>query len=112
MYKIPSDMHPATKLIFEEIGKLGVRLVNEERTKIIIMPEDFTHFQIRIGEFTLSSMFGIHYSHYKVAIKCDTSAKILAQQLTVVAKSRPPPPKLEHWSTGHAREDYWSVPSK
>jgi hypothetical protein len=43
-YDIPSDMDPATKLILEEIGKLGVKLVNGEGNKIIIMPEDFKHF--------------------------------------------------------------------
>jgi hypothetical protein len=34
-YKIPSDMDPATKLILEEIGKLGVKLVKnmEKETK-------------------------------------------------------------------------------
>ncbi len=40
-YKIPSDMDPATKLILEEIGKLGIKLINGEGTKIIITPEDF-----------------------------------------------------------------------
>jgi hypothetical protein len=34
-------MDPATKLILEEIGKLGVKLANEEETEIIITPEDF-----------------------------------------------------------------------
>jgi hypothetical protein len=43
-YKIPSDIDPATKLILEEIGKLGVKLVNEEGTKIILTPEDFQRF--------------------------------------------------------------------
>jgi hypothetical protein len=27
-YSIPSDMDPATKLILEEIGKLGIKIVN------------------------------------------------------------------------------------
>jgi hypothetical protein len=40
-YKIPSDMDPATKLILEEIRKLGIKLINGERTKIIITPEGF-----------------------------------------------------------------------
>jgi hypothetical protein len=40
-YDILSDMDPATKLILEEIGKLGVKLVNGEGNQIIIMPEDF-----------------------------------------------------------------------
>jgi hypothetical protein len=32
-YKIPSDMDPATKLILEEIGKLGIKLINGKGTK-------------------------------------------------------------------------------
>jgi hypothetical protein len=42
-------------------------------------------------------MSGVHYGHYKAAIKCDISTKILAQQLTVIAQSRIPP---ESWSIG------------
>jgi hypothetical protein len=40
-YNIPSDMDPATKLILEKIGNLGVKLINEEGTGIVIPPEDF-----------------------------------------------------------------------
>ncbi len=90
-YKFPSDMEPATKLILEEIGKLGVKLVNMEGTEIIITPEDFTHFWTRVGKFTSSSMSGVHCGHYKAAIKCNISTKILTQQLTVVARSGIPP---------------------
>jgi hypothetical protein len=43
-YEIPPDMHPATKLILEELGRLGMKLINEEGTEIIITPEDFKHF--------------------------------------------------------------------
>jgi hypothetical protein len=64
-YDIPSDMDPATKLILEEIGNIGVKLINEERTEIVITPEDFTQFWKRVGEFTSSSMPGIHYGRYK-----------------------------------------------
>ena len=78
-------MDPATKLILEEIGNLGIKLINEEGTEIVITPEDFTQFWKRVGEFTSSSMSGIHYGHYKAAIQCDISTRVLAQQLTVVA---------------------------
>jgi hypothetical protein len=50
-----------------------------------------------VGESTSSSMLGVHYGNYKVATKCATSTKILAQQLTVVARSGIPP---EKWSIG------------
>jgi hypothetical protein len=43
-------------------------------------------------------MSGVHYSHYKATAKCATSTKILAQQLTVVARIGIPP---ENWSIGH-----------
>jgi hypothetical protein len=42
-------------------------------------------------------MSGVHYSHYKATIKCDTSIKVLAQQPTVFARSGIP---LENWSIG------------
>jgi hypothetical protein len=38
MYDIPSDMDPATKLILEEIEKLGMKIVNGEGSKILITP--------------------------------------------------------------------------
>ncbi len=96
-HDIPSDMDLATKLILEEIGKLGVKLVNGEGNKIIIMPEDFKHFWKKVNEFTLPSMSGIHYDHYKAAIQDTLSTKILAQQLTVIVQSGI---LLESWSVG------------
>jgi hypothetical protein len=54
-------------------------------SKIIIMPEDFKRFWKKVNEFTLSSMSGIHYGHYKAAIQDILSTEILAQQLTVIA---------------------------
>jgi hypothetical protein len=96
-YDIPLDMDTATKLTLEKIGNLGVKLINEEGTEIVITPEDFTQFWKRVGEFTSSSMSGIHYGHYKAAIQCDISTRVLAQQLTVVAQNSIPP---ESWSVG------------
>jgi hypothetical protein len=96
-YEIPSDMDPATTLILEEIGRLGVKLVNKEGTEVIITLEDFKIFWKKVGEFTSSSMSGVHYGLYKAAIKYNISTKILAQQLTVVAQNGIP---LESWSIG------------
>jgi hypothetical protein len=81
----------------DEIDNLGMKLLNEEGTEIIITPEDFKHFWKRVGEFTSSSMSGIHYGHYKAAIQCNIHTKILAQQLTVAARSGIPP---ESWNIG------------
>ncbi len=94
-YKIPAKMDPATKLILEEIGQLGVKLVNGEGKKITIMPEDFRCSWTKVNEFTLSSMSGVHYGHYKATIQDSLITKILAQQLTVIAQSRILPESCE-----------------
>ena len=39
-YDIPEEMDPATNLILEEIGPMGVKIVNGEGSKIEITPED------------------------------------------------------------------------
>jgi hypothetical protein len=96
-YDILSNMDLTTKLILEEIGKLGVKLVNGEGNKIIITPEDFKHFWKKVNEFRSSSMSGVHYGHYKAAIQYTLSTEILAQHLTVIAQSGIPP---ESWSVG------------
>jgi hypothetical protein len=94
-YKIPYDMDPATRLILEEIGRLGIKLVNGEGNEIIIMPEDFKHFWRKVNDFISSSMSGVNYGHYKADIQDVLSTEILAQQLTVIAWSGIPP---ESWS--------------
>ncbi len=90
-------MDPATKLILEEIGKLGIKIVNGEWNKIIITPDDFKHFWRKVNEFTSLSMSGVHYGHYKVAIQDEMSSEVLALQLTAIARSSIPP---ENWSVG------------
>jgi hypothetical protein len=94
-YDIPTNLDPTTKLILEEIGKLGVKLVNEEDSEIIIMPKEFQAFWKRVGEFTPSSMSSVHYGRYKAAIECKTSTNVLAQQLTVIARNGIPPKSWE-----------------
>jgi hypothetical protein len=96
-YDIPSHMDPATKLILEEIGRLGMKIVNGEGSKIVIIPEDFKRFWRKVKEFTSLLMSGVHYGHYKAAIQDVLSTEILPQQLTVIARSGIPP---ENWSIG------------
>ncbi len=79
-YDIPSYMDPATKLILKEIGRLGMKIVNGEGSKIVITPVDFKRFWRKVIEFTSSSMLGVHYGHYKAAIQDVLSTEILAQQ--------------------------------
>jgi hypothetical protein len=96
-YDIPSDLDPAKKLILEEIGKLGIKIVNGEENKIIITPDDFKRFWRKVNEFTSSSMSGVHYGHYKAAIQDEMSSGVLVLQLTVIARSGIPP---ENWTVG------------
>ena len=96
-YVIPTDMDPATKMILQEMEKLGSNILSGQSCEIIITPSDFRSFWKRLKEFTSSSMSGIHYGHYKAAIQDDLSTEILAVELTVVAQSGIPP---ESWSIG------------
>ncbi len=96
-YDIPSNLDPATNFILEEIGKLGIKIVNGEGNKIIITPDNFKHFWRKVNEFTSSSMSRVNYGHYKAAIQDEMSSEVLDLQLTVIAWSGIPP---ENWSVG------------
>jgi hypothetical protein len=96
-YNIPTDLDPATAMILKEIGKLGMKIVNSKNNEIIITPEDVKRFWKKVNKFTSSSMSGVHYGHYKAAIKDPQSTNVLALQLTVIARSGIPP---ESWSVG------------
>ncbi len=56
-------------MILKEIGKLGMKIVNSNDNEIIITPEDFNRFWMKVNEFTSLSMSGVHYGHYKAAIQ-------------------------------------------
>ncbi len=94
-YEFPSDLDPATRLVLEEIGKLGINIINGKGSEIVIIPNDFKHFWQKVNEFTSSSISGVHYGHYKAAIQDELISEVLALQLTVVARSGIPP---ENWS--------------
>ena len=96
-YNIPRILEPATAMILKEIGRLGMKIVNGDNSKIIITPEDFKRFWKKVNEFILSSMSGMHYGHYKAGIQDILSTEVLAMQLTVIAWSGIPP---ESWSIG------------
>jgi hypothetical protein len=96
-YEFPLDLDLATRLVLEEINKLGIKIINGERSKIVITPNNFKLFWQKLNEFTSSSMSGIHYGHYKAAIQDELISEVLALELTVVARSGIPP---ENWSVG------------
>ena len=109
-YDIPSDMDPATKLILEEISKLGIKIVNGERNEIIIMPDYFKHPWRKVNKFTLSSMSGVNYGHYKAAIQDEMSSEILALQTNSYSVKWYPTQKIEHRPAGNFGEDSRSLP--
>ena len=74
-YDIPTNLEPATAMILKEIGRLGMKIVNGDNSKIIITPEDFKRFWKKVNKFTSSSMLGVHYGHYKAAIQDLLSTK-------------------------------------
>jgi hypothetical protein len=98
-YEFPSDLDPATRLVLEEINKLGVKILNGEGSKIVITPDDFKLFWQKVNKFTSSSMSGVHYGygHYKAAIQDKLILEVFALQLTVVVRSGIP---SENWSVG------------
>ena len=54
-------------------------------------------FWRRVKQFTLSSLSGIHYGHYKAAVQDKLSTNLLLQQLPIIALSGVPPMS---WSVG------------
>jgi hypothetical protein len=96
-YYIPTNLESATAMILKEIGRLGMKIVNGGNNEIIKKPEDFKRFWKKLNEFTSLSMSGVHNGHYKAAIWDVLGTKVLAMQLTVIARSGIPP---ESWSVG------------
>ncbi len=90
-YDIPTDLDVATTLIIKEIGKMGLKRMNGEGKVIVITPEEFIQVWKKVGEFTSLSSSGVHYGHYKAAIQDLMSTRVLALQLTVIARSGIPP---------------------
>ena len=88
-YNITTDLDDATNFLFilEEIGKMVTKRRIEEGEEIDITPGDFIKFQKQVGEFTTSSLSGLHYFHYKVSSKCKLSITIHVQQLTILVRN-------------------------
>jgi hypothetical protein len=95
-YEFPLDLDPATKLVLEEIDKLGTKIINGKGSEIVITTDDFKLFWQKVNEFTSSSMSGVHYGHNKAAIQDELISEVLALQLTVVARSGIPPDYMQY----------------
>jgi hypothetical protein len=52
-YEFPSDLDPSTKLVLEEIDKLGVKILNGEGSKIVITPDNFKPFWRKVNKFNV-----------------------------------------------------------
>ena len=89
-YDIPTDLDRESTLILQEIGRMGVKIINGERPPINITSKDFTKFWKRVNKFT-SSGGDKHYEHYKASLTSDRLVKVYTQQLTIVSQSGVPP---------------------
>jgi hypothetical protein len=69
-YAAPTSSGDATKELLVEITAIQ-RLVPENLVLIIITPEQWEQYWKVANEETLSSEFGLHFSHYIVASKSD-----------------------------------------
>jgi hypothetical protein len=63
-YKMPPDLDTATRLILEDVDRMGDTMLTGGQSEIVISSEDFKHFWRRVSKFTSLSMSGIHYGHY------------------------------------------------
>ena len=77
MFDIPTDLNPATIMVLEEIGKVGMKLVNGEGKLIEVSSDDSKRFWKKVNKFTLFSASGIHNGHYKAAILSDVNTEVL-----------------------------------
>ncbi len=58
-YDIPTDLDPATAMILQEIGELGMKIVNGDNNKIIEFQRTSSIFWKKVNKFTLLSMSGL-----------------------------------------------------
>jgi hypothetical protein len=96
-YKMPLELDPATRLILEEVGRMGATMLKGKASNITRTPDELKHFWRRVNKFTSLSMSGIHYGHYVATTQDNELTRVMAQQLTIVAKSGIPP---DSWSVG------------
>ncbi len=79
-----------TAIVLEEIICL-FGLLREGHGVIDITADQFRYYWRQFKEQTLSSISGIHASHYKLATHSDTVTNFLAQKITLIARGSCPP---------------------
>ena len=65
-YVFPTDIDPATKLLFEEAAITFGKLSKEEVASYVTV-DDFQYYWQRANERISSSYSGLHFGHYKAA---------------------------------------------
>ena len=95
--EVPSDVDEKTRLVLEEIARLGMRLEAFDGERLEMTEEKFRQYWRKATEKTSSSISKVHFGHYKAAAKSKKLAKFLAQKVTVTVRTGCPP---ERWSNG------------
>jgi ribonuclease HI len=87
-FQIPEDLDDATKLILQEIGILGRRVLEGDMApRLTITGADYIQYHKRIKESTSSSPSGLHHGHCKAAAFSMDIAEIHATQMNLIIRS-------------------------
>ena len=96
-YKMPQELDPSTRLILEEVGKMGATMLKGRPSDIVITSEELKHFWRQVNKFPSLSMSGIPYGHYVATMQDNKLTRVTAQKMTIIAQRGIPP---DSWSVG------------
>ncbi len=82
----PSDLDPATRLLFEEAAATYAALSPTEVATYVTV-EDFQYFWQTAREHTGSSYSGLHFGHYIAASFCPDFSSLHAAKLSICARN-------------------------
>ena len=85
-YIYPTDLDPATRLLFEEAAHTYAKLSPEE-VATYVTPEDFQNYWQTARERTGSSYSGLHFGHYIAASFCPDLSLLHAAKLSICAQN-------------------------
>ena len=80
---VPDDVDEKTKLIMEEIARLGMGLETFDGEQTMMTKEKFQKYWKQAREKTSSSISTVHFGHYMAAAKSKKLSKYLSQKVTV-----------------------------